>query len=121
METLISKDVLFSVSEPENFYFDNGEGPFEGVIVGYSPGIMLVKVRSELQFQNKQLRYLAVVVRYESESLTELRFASHIVVNIAPLLIDDDVSDVSTDELVKKARQFRGQHLIGDVWLAQPV
>jgi hypothetical protein len=118
METLINTSVRFSISEPEDFYFNNGEGPFDGVIVGYSFEVMFVKVRSVLQYNSKQLRYFAVVMRHEGESLTRLRAASHMVVNFAPLLVDDDVGDVSIDELVNQAKQFRGQHLIGDVWLA---
>ena len=118
METAVNTAVRFSVSEPEDFYFVNGEGPFDGVIVGYSLRVMFVKVRSELQHHKRQLRYLAVVARYEGESLSDNRTNSHFIVNLVPLLVDKDASDVSTEELVNLSKRFRGQHLIGEVWLA---
>ncbi|MGH8548942.1 MAG: hypothetical protein ACRERU_10150 [Methylococcales bacterium] len=118
METRINTGVRFSVSEPEDFYFDNGEGPFDGVIVGYRSGVMFVKVRSKLQYHDKKLRYLAMVVRYEGESLSGLKADSHVVFNLVPLLVNDDVRDVLIEELVNLSKQFRGQHLIGEVWIA---
>jgi len=118
METPVNTAVKFLVSEPEEFYFDNGDGPFYGVIVGYSPGVMFVKARSELRYNNKKLRYLAAVARYDGESISELKGDLHLVVNLAPILIDDGVSDTSLEELVNLAKQFRGQHLIGEIWVA---
>jgi hypothetical protein len=116
MQMLLNKPVRFSVSEPEEFYFDNGEGPFDGKVVGYSAGVMFVKVRSKLQYNNQQLRYLAVLVRYDGDSLSELKIAPRIVVNFAPLAINNG-GDVSTESLVNLAKKFRGQHFIGEIWL----
>lgn len=118
MGTPVNTAVKFLVSEPEDFYFDNGEGPFDGVIVGYSPGVVFMKARSELRYHNKKIHYLAAVARYDGESISELKTDPHIIVNLVPLLVDGDVNDASIEDLVNLAKRFRGQHLIGEIWVA---
>ena len=110
--------IQFSVSEPDEFYLENGDGPFEGVLVGAKSNILFLSVSSDLDFRGSGLRFLAAVPRYGGP-LPDLAGGSRVVVNLAPLKLEKKVSEVTVDELASLAGSFRSGHLIGEVWLAR--
>ncbi len=113
----ISKNspVRFYVSEPEDFFFDNGEGPFDGVFIGYSKGVAFIKVISPVMKSDRAVSYLAAVARHEGEAVTQVHPESPIIVNFVPLFANELEGDFSLNNLLDSAQQYRGPHMIGEI------
>jgi len=119
IEENIGLEIHFTVSEPEEFFFNNGEGPFNAKIVAFSKNKhYLLEVKSDLVLEGNKLVYLIISGRYKEQPVQNIKALKKIIVNYLPVILTkEEYSKLTYDQVFEKAESWRGIHLIGSVRL----
>ena len=113
---MAGKDVTFTVSEPEEFYLENGDGPFSAQIVEEVSGRLIIEVNAGLRYQGKYVAYLVASVRHSSDELDDLVSKEKLIVNFLPILRDQESEKIETPDILAMVSKWRQGHLVGDLY-----
>lgn len=114
MASLIGTNLTIIVNEPEEFYFENGEGPFKGTIVSEQDELLAIKLNEALRYNKKEFLYMVASLRHENASKEDLLNKGIVFVNLIPILTEKQI-DETTYWMFDVVRRWRGGHLIGEL------
>jgi len=119
IDNLIGKNVEVIISEPEQFYLVNGEGPFISTIIYAKDDYLLLKLNDKLMFKDRAIMHLSGMLRHAGCSINDLFDDKEIIMNFIPILYDKENDSLSNEDLLVNASKWREGFLIGDLRLTK--
>jgi len=112
---LSGANLIVTVSEPEDFFFENGEGPFNGTIVSEQAELIAIKLDESLSYKKTRFTFMVASARHENTSKEDLLNKGKLFVNLVPVLNEKKNENEVGPWIFNVVRRWRGGHLIGDL------
>jgi hypothetical protein len=114
--SLIGVNLTLTVSEPEEFFFENGDGPFSGSVISEQDELIAIKLAETLFFNKKDFLYLVASARHENALIEDLLTKGKVSVNLVPVITEPIGGGQTSSWIFTIIKHWRGGHLIGDLY-----
>jgi hypothetical protein len=114
--SLIGINLTLTVSEPEEFFFENGAGPFVGSVVSEQNELLAIKLAEAISYNKNKFIYIVASIRHENELIENLLVKGRLSVNLVPVFGESTEGEKSASWIFNTIKRWRGGHLIGDLY-----
>ena len=112
---IVGKTAKIVISEPEDFYFENGGDAFTATILSESSGSLILRISRRLTYQGKFVIYMVASVRHVTDSFDSFEAKKKFFANFIPVLSDEENETIDDSDILSIVSNWRRGHLVGEL------